>query len=51
MQYKNFVADLSYNWNNTRVERTYKNVTTTVKDKFTLSHGTLTLGVGYSFGL
>jgi len=51
VQYKNFVADLSYNWNNTRVERTYKDVTTTVKDKFTLSHGTLTLGVGYSFGL
>ena len=50
IQYKNFVVDLSYNWNITRVDRTYKSVGSTDKDKFTLSHGTLTLGAGYSFG-
>ena len=50
LQYKNFVVDLSYNWNNVRVERTYKYPLVTEHDKFTISHGTLTLGAGYSFG-
>ena len=50
IQYKNFVADLSYNWNRIRVDRTGYDAPYRYEDKFTLNHGTLTLGVGYSFG-
>lgn len=50
IQYKNFVVDLSYNWNNAKVNRTFTSATESAQDKFTLSHGTLTLGAGYSFG-
>ncbi len=50
IQYKNFVADLSYNWNGMKVERTLYDAPYRYEDKFTLNHGTLTLSVGYSFG-
>ena len=50
IQYKNFVADLSYNWNRMRVDRKGYVAPYRYEDKFTLSHGTLTLGLGYSFG-
>ena len=50
IQYKNFVVDLSYNWNSMRVNRTVNTGFTRYEDKFNLNHGTLTLGLGYSFG-
>ena len=50
IQYKNFVVDLSYNWNRIRVDRKGYVTPYRYEDKFTISHGTLTLGVGYSFG-
>ena len=50
IQYKNFVVDLSYNWNRIRVDRKGYVAPYRYEDKFTISHGTLTLGVGYSFG-
>ena len=45
-----FVVDLSYNWNRVRVDRKGYVAPYRYEDKFTISHGTLTLGVGYSFG-
>ena len=50
IQYQNFVVDLSYNWNRVRVDRKGYVAPYRYEDKFTISHGTLTLGVGYSFG-
>ena len=50
IQYQNFVADLSYNWNRIRVDRMGYDAPYRFEDKFSLSHGTLTLSVGYSFG-
>ncbi len=52
LQYQNFVADLSYNVNGARVNRTVTNKSSGyyAHDKFTLDHGVLTLSAGYSFG-
>ncbi len=49
-EYKNFVVDLSYNWNRIKVDRKGYVAPVKYEDSFTLTHGVLTLGVGYSFG-
>lgn len=55
IQYKNFIADLSYNINAIRGKFTYNETIPGVgsyseEDKFTLNHGMLTLSLGYTFG-
>lgn len=59
INYKNFIVDLSYNVNGTRITRTNKLVysptagglvTRNQSEKFNLNHGVVTLGFGYSFG-
>ena len=50
LEFRNFVVDLSYNWNSLSVERKFVQSSVRAEDDFTLSHGVLTLGVGYSFG-
>ena len=50
LQYKNFVADLSYNVNTMKTKYNLNRPGYKEEDKFNTNHGTLTLGVGYSFG-
>ena len=50
LQYKNFVADLSYNVNTMRTKYNFNMPGYKEEGKFNTNHGTLTLGVGYSFG-
>ena len=50
LQYKNFVADLSYNVNTMRTKYNFNRPGYKEEGKFNTNHGTLTLGVGYSFG-
>ena len=50
LQYKNFVADLSYNVNTMKTKYNLNKPGYKEEDKFNTNHGTLTLGVGYSFG-
>ena len=50
LQYKNFVADLSYNVNTMKTKYNFNRPGYKEEDKFNTNHGTLTLGVGYSFG-
>ena len=51
LQYKNFVADLSYNINTMKTKYSFNMPGYKEEGKFNTNHGTLTLGVGYSFGL
>lgn len=51
LQYKNFVADLSYNVNTMKTKYSFNMPGYKEEGKFNTNHGTLTLGVGYSFGL
>ena len=50
LQYKNFVADLSYNVNTMKTKYSFNMPGYKEEGKFNTNHGTLTLGVGYSFG-
>ena len=50
LQYKNFVADLSYNVNTMKTKYNFNTPRYREQGKFNTNHGTLTLGVGYSFG-
>ena len=50
LQYKNFVADLSYNVNTMKTKYSFNRPGYKEEGKFNTNHGTLTLGVGYSFG-
>ena len=50
LQYKNFVADLSYNVNTMKTKYNFNTPGYREQGKFNTNHGTLTLGVGYSFG-
>jgi len=50
LQYKNFVADLSYNVNTMKTKYNFNRPGYKEEGKFNTNHGTLTLGVGYSFG-
>ena len=50
LQYKNFVADLSYNVNTMKTKYNFNMPGYKEEGKFNTNHGTLTLGVGYSFG-
>ena len=50
LQYKNFVADLSYNINTMKTKYSFNMPGYKEEGKFNTNHGTLTLGVGYSFG-
>ena len=50
LQYINFVADLSYNVNTMKTKYSFNMPGYKEEGKFNTNHGTLTLGVGYSFG-
>lgn len=50
LQYKNFVADLSYNVNTMKTKYSVNIPGYTRNSKFNTNHGALTLSVGYSFG-
>ena len=50
LQYKKFVADLSYNVNTMKTKYSFNMPGYKEEGKFNTNHGTLTLGVGYSFG-
>ena len=50
LPYKNFVADLSYNVNTMKTKYSFNMPGYKEEGKFNTNHGTLTLGVGYSFG-
>lgn len=50
LQYKNFIADLSYNVNTMKTKYNFNRPGYKEEGKFNTNHGTLTLGVGYSFG-
>ena len=51
LQYKNFVADLSYNVNTMKTKYSVDIPGYKRNSKFNTNHGALTLSVGYSFGL
>ena len=50
LEYNNFVADLSYNVNTMKTKYSFNMPGYKEEGKFNTNHGTLTLGVGYSFG-